>query len=333
MNIFYFSSDLFIEVLAVSLVSLLENNKNCREINIYIVDDGITKEKKNKLQCMVDKYSSTENIRKIIYLDAPSPNDLLKFNFKTRYQIGHSYFRMCIGTLLPNNVDRVICLDSDTLICSDLEELWNIDMHGNILAGVADCMNIKKYRRQFDMDEDDIYCNAGFYLVDLKKWRQENIEEKIINRIFKQNGNVFFFEQTLMNWSCKGRILKLSPDYNAYTLFWAFEYNNLLRWRKPKNFYTDEQVQQAKNNPVIIHYTRNFYMLSRPWVEGCDHPMTAKYLEYKELTPWKEMHKDTRSNIMKLKYKVYHMIPQAALSYIVCFLYNEVRPRMIWKNE
>ena len=30
---------------------------------------------------MVDKYSSTENIRKIIYLDAPSPNDLLKFNF------------------------------------------------------------------------------------------------------------------------------------------------------------------------------------------------------------------------------------------------------------
>ena len=85
MNIFYFSSDLFIEVLAVSLVSLLENNKNCKEINVYIVDDGITKEKKNKLQGMVDKYSSTENIRKIIYLDAPSPNDLLKFNFKTRY--------------------------------------------------------------------------------------------------------------------------------------------------------------------------------------------------------------------------------------------------------
>ena len=59
MNIFYFSSDLFIEVLAVSLVSLLENNKNCKEINVYIVDDGITKEKKNKLQGMVDKYSST----------------------------------------------------------------------------------------------------------------------------------------------------------------------------------------------------------------------------------------------------------------------------------
>ena len=61
--------------------------------------------------------------------------------------------------------------------------------------------------------------------------------------------------------------------------------------------------------------------------------MTAKYLEYKELTPWKEMHKDTRSRLDKVKYKTYHMIPQRILSDIVCFIYNEIRPRMWWKNE
>ena len=33
MNIFYFSSDLFVNVLAVSIVSLLENNKDENEIN------------------------------------------------------------------------------------------------------------------------------------------------------------------------------------------------------------------------------------------------------------------------------------------------------------
>ena len=85
---------------------------------------------------------------------------------------------MCIGTLLPDNVEKVICLDSDTLICSDLEELWNTDMAGNILAGVADCMNIKKYKRQFDMDDDDIYCNAGFYLVDLKNGDRKILKKK-----------------------------------------------------------------------------------------------------------------------------------------------------------
>ena len=35
MNIFYFSSDLFVNVLAVSIVSLLENNKDENEINFY----------------------------------------------------------------------------------------------------------------------------------------------------------------------------------------------------------------------------------------------------------------------------------------------------------
>lgn len=333
MNIFYFCSDLFVEVLAVSLVSLLENNKKCKEINVYIVDDGITDKNKNKLEKMLLKYETYGNNRKIIYLDAPSPNELLKYNFETRYQIGHSYFRMCIGTLLPDNIERIICLDSDTLVCSNLEDLWNLDLKENIMAGVSDCMNLKKYKRKFEIDEEDIYCNAGFYLVDLKKWRQENIEEKIIGRIFKQKGNVFFFEQTLMNWSCKGRILRLPPEYNAYTLFWAFKYKNLLRWRRPDGFYTYEQIENAKCNPKIIHYTRNFYMLSRPWVEGCDHPMTQDYLKYKKMTPWEDVHIDTRSKKIKLKYKICHMIPQSILAYIICFVYNEIRPRIWWKNE
>ena len=74
-------------------------------------------------------------------------------------------------------------------------------------------------------------------------------------------------------------------------------------------------------------------MLSRPWVKECDHPMTLKYLEYKKLTPWKDIHEDTRSNIKKFKYKIYHMIPQSFLVCAICFIYNEIRPRMWWKNE
>ncbi len=46
MNVFYFSSDLFASVVAVSMVSLLENNKEQEKITFYIVDDGISDEKK-----------------------------------------------------------------------------------------------------------------------------------------------------------------------------------------------------------------------------------------------------------------------------------------------
>lgn len=333
MNVFYFSSDLFASVVAVSMVSLLENNKEQEKITFYIVDDGISDEKKILLNNMVVQYESDNIKRDVVYLEALVPEILLKYPFKDRYQIGHSYFRMCIGTILPESVDRVLCLDSDTLICGNLSELWNVDMKGNILAGVSDCMNIMKYKHQFHMNKNDLYCNAGMYLVDLKKWREEKVEDKIIKRIHEQNGNVFFFEQTLMNWSCSGKILQLPPKYNAYTLFWAFTYKNLICWRKPNAFYLESEVEEAKDNPIIIHFTRNFYMLSRPWIKGCDHPKTKEYVKYKLLTPWKQLEEDNRSKKSIRRYKLWHIIPQRILAIGAGVIYNEVRPKLWWKNE
>lgn len=333
MNIFYFCSDLFVKVMSVSMISLLENNRKAEKIIFYIVDDGITTEKKEKLMAMLSKYRENTRIREIVYLEAPDPGTLLKYPFKSRYEIGHSYFRMCIGTLLPDCIDRVLCLDSDTLICNDLTELWNVNMHENILAGVSDCMNIVRYKKQFQIQESNIYCNAGMFLVNLTEWRKQKIEEKIINRIFKENGQIFFFEQTLMNWACQGKIQKLPLVYNAYTLLWAFKYENLLKWRRPINFFTKKEVEKAKDNPYIIHFTRNFYMLSRPWVENCDHPMTQKYLKYKQLTPWENLEKDNRNKKQKIIYAVWHIIPQGVLASGADIAYNQIRPRMWWKNE
>lgn len=328
MNIFYFTSDLFTSVAATSIVSLLENNKHFKEINFYIVDDGITNENKKALTSMIEKYK-----RRICFIPAPDPVKIFDFPFKNKYQLGHSYPRMCIGQLLPKTVEKVLCLDSDTLILGNLDELWNIDMGENILAGVVDCMNLKAYKKQFQLLTDELYCNAGVFLVNVKRWREEKIEEKINKVIKERNGNIFFFEQTLMNYCCRRKIMMLHPKYNCYTLFWAFNFDELMTWRKPTIFYTQEQVIEAKRHPVIIHFTRNFYMLSRPWVKGCDHPMSNEYLKYKKMTPWKELEDDDRSIAQKRRFKLWHIIPKKALMQIVSIIYNEVRPKIWWKNE
>lgn len=328
MNVLYFCTDLFIHVAATSIVSLMENNKAMDNIVVYLVDDGISYEKKKLLEGLVDEYK-----RKIVFLPAPDPSEFFQFPFKNRYQMGHSYMRMCIGTLVPDNVDKLLVLDSDTLVLGNLKELVDMDMGDNILAGVADYVNVKAYNKQFMLDKSDIYCNAGIFFVNLKAWRDHKIEEKIRNVIKEKNGNIFFFEQTLINHCCKGKIIKLHPKYNCYTLFYAFKYKNLLRWRKPTTYYNEDDVKEAKANPLIIHFTRNFYMLSRPWIENCDHTMTKPYLKYKRLTPWKFLEKDHRSAFNKMKYKLIHLIPQRLLMYIVNVMYNLIRPRMSWKNE
>ena len=47
-NVTYCSSDLFSEVCAVSIVSLFENNKHLREINVFVIDDNITEKIKKE---------------------------------------------------------------------------------------------------------------------------------------------------------------------------------------------------------------------------------------------------------------------------------------------
>lgn len=328
MNVFYFSSDLYAPIAAVSMVSLLENNKTIRNIHFYIADDGIKEDTKNKIETLINRYGA-----KITYIPLLDPSELLDFPFKDRYQIGHSYPRMCIARLLPETVEKVLILDSDTLVLDDLGELWELDLEDNVLAGVIDCMNLKAFSKQFSLSEGQIYCNAGMFLVDLKKWREQNIEHEIISTIKEHNGNVFFFEQTLMNYCCRGRIKRLHPSYNAYTLFYAFEYDNLITWRHPTVFYSKKEVQEAVEHPKIIHFTRNFYMKSHPWKEGADHPLKEQYRQYMRMTPWTELWKDNRTPKQEKRYKIWHKIPQHTLCQGANILYNVIRPLMIWRNE
>lgn len=328
MNVLYFCSDLFVHVVTVAIISLLENNKKAPSIKIFIIEDGVSKEKQQILLNVIKSYH-----RELIFIPAPDPNIIFEFKFKSRYQMGHSYMRMCLGTLLPDNIEKVLCLDADTLVLDDIQNLWDLNMEENILAGVADCVNVKAFKRQFLLGEHDIYCNAGMYLINLKKWRENDIEKKIRQTIHQKNGNIFFFEQTLMNYACKGKIIKLPPQYNAYTLFFAFKFKNLIRWRKPTTFYTEKEVNEAVSHPIIIHFTRNFYMMSRPWIKNCDHPMTTAFLRYKKLSPWKELDEDNRPFSKKLRYKLIHIIPQCLLAYSVNILYNSIRPLLYWKNE
>lgn len=328
MNVFYFTSDLYAGVAATSIISLLENNETIEYVHFFIADDGIKEDTKKKITDMICNYKAD-----IQFIPLPDPSELLDFPFKDRYQIGHSYPRMCIMRLLPESIERVLILDSDTLVLDDLGKLWNMDMGDNILAGVADCMNLEAFNKQFALKNEQIYCNAGMFLVDMKKWRRLKIENEIINTIKEHNGNVFFFEQTLMNYCCRGKILKLHPQYNTYTLFYAFEYDNLIIWRHPTVFYSKKDVQEAVQHPKIIHFTRNFYMKSHPWKVGSEHPLTEVYRKYMKMTPWTILWKDDRKLKQEIKYKMWHKIPQRSLCWIANILYNYIRPLMTWRNE
>lgn len=327
MNVVYFTSDLFASATGVSILSLMENNKECKNIHFFIFEDQVSEDNKSLIKKMVEQYG-----RKITFLRLPMADECFNYKFKSKYYMGRTYLRLCLDKYLPIGVDKVLCLDSDTLVLGDLSSIWESDMEDNILAGVSDCVNVSAFKYQFGLQRDDIYINVGMSIIDVKKWREERLTDAAIKYIHQKKGNVFFVEQTIMNYLCRKRIKKLPLNYNCYTLLYAFDYEELLNMRRPTTFYSKDEYDNAKKYPKLVHFTRNFYMMSRPWVNGCDHAMTMEYLKYKKASPWPELEEDNRGLKERIKAYLWHLMPRCLMIKTVYFIYNIIRPKLIWRN-
>lgn len=331
LNVTYHSSDMFAPVLATSLASLFENNKNFDEIHVYIFEYPMNEENKTKLDAMATKYG-----RSLHYILMPDINKVENLRLAEVNHVGwffYSYIKLYLDDLLPNNVERVLYLDSDILVVGDLTELWEMDLQGHVGAAVVDCLG-EKYYDLLGLDKNAYYCNSGMILEDLKAWREKKIGDKVRDYCRKNGGYVFFMEQTAFNGATQGDLLVIHPKYNVYTMMELVTYEELVKLRKVKRYYTKEQIQEAVTNPIIIHLTNTFMLSNRAWFEGSKHPRTKEYLMYKDLTPWKDElgFQDKRSIKQRFIQFLVDLLPKQIVLRIASLLYNTIRVKLISKK-
>lgn len=333
MYVIYHSSDSFASVTGVSMVSLFENNKDFEQIQVLYIERGMSEENRDKLRKIADTYG-----RQLQFMEMPNWSEKLNITLQSCKSgwLGFGYNRLFLTEYVPDSIDRVLYLDSDTIIEGSLMELWNVDMDDYYLAGVDDCLS-SKYRDVVGLDRNGTYVNAGMLLINLKKWREDNIINEFIQMIYKNNGYFVFNEQTIINSLFSGKIKILPQKYNVNSLVYLFEYDELMKLRKPYKFsYNQEEYYEARKNPIITHYTGNFYVSRRPWVQDSDHPHKDKYLEFYSLTPWREIElkKDTQSRKAKIYNKVCRMLPRKVMIGLVSIIYNNIRPGLfIYKKK
>lgn len=331
MNIVLHSSDLFSAVLAVSMVSILENNKEEQNLNFFVIEHEISESHKEALSMMVSKYNNAN----LIFIPMPDINNQFGLGLKMIKSIWlfDSYCRLFLGTLLPENVERVLYLDCDTLCNGSLREFYDTDFEDNYAAGVIDCLS-DSYYELFDMDKTSRYCNSGMLLFNLKKWRDDNMEKTVADYVRSKNGYVFFMEQSVVNILLQNKIKIVHPRYNTYTLMVAFSHDNLRRLRHCTRYYTDSEIDEAVNNPVIIHLTNGFYVKGRPWIEGNKHPFRNLFMKYRALTPWKDepLFPDKSNRKQKAVVTIVKILPQNLMCSIVGWIYNVWRPNHIKKS-
>lgn len=325
MYVIYHSSDSFAEVTGVSMISLFESNKSMDDIHVLYIERGMSEQKKEILHSVARKYG-----RELEFMEMPNWSEKLNIELKSCKAgwLGFGYNRLFLTEYIPDNVDRVLYLDSDTVIEASLDELWNVDMDGCYMAGVDDCLS-SKYRSIVDLGDNGTYCNAGMLMINLKKWREDNITKSFIQMLYENNGYFVFNEQSILNSMFSGKVKILPQKYNVNSLVYLFEYDELMKLRKPRNFsYSKQEFYEARNHPIITHFTGNFYVHRRPWIENSDHPHKDAYLKYREISPWanEPLDADKRSSKAKMYTNLCQRLPKAVMISLVSVLYNNIRP-------
>jgi len=306
MNIVYASDDNFAEIMGISIVSLFENQKHTKDIRIFVLDHGISNSNKEKIKDIFKNYNRLYPV----FLQSIHIDEILNVKVETDRGSSAQYARLFIEKLLPKEVQRVLYLDCDIIINEKIDDLWNLDMHDKTAAVLMDAFS-KYYRKNINLKPDDLMFNSGVMLIDVKRWKEREVERRLIEFISSHKGIIQQGDQGALNHVLCNDTFCFPPKFNSVTIFYDFTYEEMLVYRKPPAFYKKEEVANAVQHPVIIHYTTSF-LSRRPWEYGSKHTYSDVWLNYRKKSPWanEPLREYKTSRLKKIYITLYSILPK-----------------------
>lgn len=265
--------------LEAMIASVLSNLKSYKKIEIYIFESEVSAQTKERIK----RYFGGTRIN-IIWTKI----DLV--NFKDMNITGHitveSYFRLLIPKILPGKIEKVIYLDCDLIVDEDIGKLWDIEIKDNYLLAVPemhrDCLYASspcgiKFYKELGIEPHSRIFNSGVLVINVKKWRQDNIANRIMDYLVEYKEHIRWNDQDGMNGILAGKYGELNPRWNLLTQL-LYEYSSWKTSPLDKDSYN-----KTVRNPYIIHFNTN----SKPWQKGNIHPYKDLFFYYLDMTQWK----------------------------------------------
>jgi len=258
--------DGYCQHLAVALASLLTNNQTNR-LDLTLLHGGLSEHNQDRLRTVVSRHSNARLMLR--RLDEQS--------FGHLPEVGHltvaTYFRLFLQVILPPDVKKVIYIDADTAVVSDVRELWETDLDGCAVAAVPEYWKI--HHERLGLPDDVLHFNSGVMLIDLDYWRSENLLPKFLRFIEENAETLLNGDQDAMNVVLMRRVRFISCEWNYQTYMRYFHVNG--------SGMSDKQFNEIASSPRIVHYAGR----RKPWRYRDDVRHEAIYLRYIKKTPWR----------------------------------------------
>ncbi|WP_125591176.1 glycosyltransferase family 8 protein [Companilactobacillus jidongensis] len=239
LSIFYCIDDKYAPYAATSLESLKENTSS--KVQVTILFETLSKEniqKLNKIQnnnLNIKFYELAEGFSKLFDND----KNILRADYSTMT----IYYRIFIADFFPD-IDKAIYIDADTIIDSDITDLFNTDLNNNLLGAVPDSFicndqDARKYASDAISVLQDKYINSGVLLMNLKLMRELVFGRHFVDVLNKYHFELIAPDQDYINVICKDCLQIIDYMWNVQT-----------------EFILDNYVQ-----PKIVHYN----LFGKPW--------------------------------------------------------------------
>ena len=229
----------------VTITSILINKKHDTKYKIYVFCNSLSEKSKKIL-------SNIDSCIKIIAFE----NEFSEFIGTHQHVSATALLKFKIADTFPQ-YDKILYLDTDMIIQHDLSELFNMDINNKYAAVVKDMagMLAKHAEKRLNLSN---YFNSGMMLLNIKKMREENIYDKLIDyKLHKDTRR--FMDQDCFNAVFGEDVVYLTCKYNYMPI--------------NQEFFTDKQIADFYNVPQnlipifdscasVIHLTNK----EKPWV-------------------------------------------------------------------
>ena len=205
--VFFASNEKYAPYVAVSMASILYNTNSF--INFYIIDGGITNSTKKLIELLNKKFDNFS----IEFIKIDTDKFFSDFADNKIYGSLDIYSRFLIPILKPS-LNKVIYLDADTIVIDDINKLYseNID---NYYIGAVDETTSASCPKEMDISPSHRYFNSGVLLINSKKWREENIINKLFELGKKYSKYLAYPDQDILNKAFENNYKILDNKYNA----------------------------------------------------------------------------------------------------------------------
>ena len=245
-NIIFSSDNNYAPYLAISIFSIIKNTP--QKIAFYILDMEISQENKTAINKLVKIYSCT------VFFLPVKESDFKYFPQTINYISLATYARLNL-TQYIRNIEKAIYIDVDTLTNYSLQELWDTDITNYYLAACQDTfidVKNKSYKKLIGL-ESATYFNAGVLLINLNKWKEENIFQKSIDWMNQYKNIIKYQDQDILNGVCQGNVKFINNRFNFTP--------------SDRSLIKDRTLSHIEMPIVISHYCGPF----KYWHQKCSH--------------------------------------------------------------